>query len=104
MTWARSLTWKRRISRISARSFEPLLVRPDSSTLTLRDRFCAHFKCADSDFEARALRLLLPSPWSALAAFLLRLNPALLKTDLHILGKLGRIESGLNLASEVRDL
>ena len=51
-----------------------------------------------------ALRVFLHSPWSSLVPLLLRVNPALFRTDIQILRDLGSIESDSNLASEVRQL
>ena len=48
--------------------------------------------------------MFLHSPWSVLVPVLLRIRPASLSTDIDILRQLGRVESGSNLASEVRGL
>src|SRR5688572_12331963 len=75
-----------------------------NSALPLRKRFCAYYNCSDAHFESMALRVFLHRPWSLLVPLLLRVNPALFRTDIEILKDLGSIESGSNLASEVRQL
>jgi hypothetical protein len=72
--------------------------------VSFRSRFCAYYRCAESEFERRALGKFLYPPWAAVLPLLLRVAPAVLATDLQIVRQLGLVTSGSNFAAEVRDI
>ena len=70
--------------------------------LSFKQRFCRLRGCTEDQFERRALFAMLHRRWAFLAPLVLRLNPALFRSDFEYVRRLGACMDAASYEQEVR--